>query len=530
MIVLLDWIGKTNSEEFAVKTARRMASSAAGAPPRTSPPTLQQGARIVPPDPSVTVEEVLLCVGQEIGHENVLYASRMNKAVVVFMQEEKNVNDLIEKGVVIREIFTPVSPLALPSVRITLSGVPPFLTNTQLTDELQRFGKFASGVKMIPLGCRDPRLKHVQSLRRQVFMFLDAPSQTLEVSFRVKHGEGSYMIYASSGQLKCFDCGDIGHKRFACPHRDRAQPAGGENTQAARPASSTEAEVGRSAHTARSVSGAGEGVGGGVSDDQDHSVSGVDQDHGAAVRPARGVGQDHEAAARLASGGDQDQAATSANTDTSVSVGGAGGSFVHGDEPAPKLPCMSTVQHEPIHVSTVANTTGLFPNIIIANNRFPVQVTGNANTTVGTVPVNNNANTVEAVDQPRPVSEQAAPSGSAQGEGAQGSQATTEENMEEDESDEYDVSETPISASADLYTLKEINAFLDETKGKAIKVTDYFPDTEKFIRSATLLQKIVGFDELEEKKRFRLRKHVGNLRNLGKTNNKGKKGKRKANK
>ncbi|KAI3375076.1 hypothetical protein L3Q82_021594 [Scortum barcoo] len=53
-------------------------------------------------------------------------------------------------------------------------------------------------------------------------MFLDSPAQTLEVSFRVKHGDGSHMVYASSGQMKCFECGDVGHKRFACSHKQQA--------------------------------------------------------------------------------------------------------------------------------------------------------------------------------------------------------------------------------------------------------------------------------------------------------------------
>ncbi|XP_028438465.1 uncharacterized protein LOC114558600 [Perca flavescens] len=143
-----------------------------------------EGVRIAPPESNVTVEEVLLAVGEQ------------------------------------------VSPLSVPSTRITVSGVPPFIPDELLGNELQRFGKFASGFKTVTLGCKDPKLRHVQSLRRQVFMFLDSPTQTLEVSFRVKHGQGSYMVYASSGQLKCFECGDVGHKRFACPHRQQAPTAG----------------------------------------------------------------------------------------------------------------------------------------------------------------------------------------------------------------------------------------------------------------------------------------------------------------
>lgn len=44
-----------------------------------------------------------------------------------------------------------------------------------------------------------------------MFMFLESASQTLNVSFRVKHGDGYYMVYTSFG--------DVGHKRILYPHR-----------------------------------------------------------------------------------------------------------------------------------------------------------------------------------------------------------------------------------------------------------------------------------------------------------------------
>lgn len=172
----------------------------------TLPLSIRQGVRIVPLDSNVTVEEVLLAVSEQVGHDKLCFESRMYKAVVVFLKDEPHVYHLIESGVFIRDIFVQVSPLSVPSTRITVSGVPPFIPNELLENELRRFGKFASGFKTVSLGCKDPKLKHVQSLRRQVFMFLDSPTQTLGVSFRVKHGDGSYMVYASSGQLKCFKC------------------------------------------------------------------------------------------------------------------------------------------------------------------------------------------------------------------------------------------------------------------------------------------------------------------------------------
>ncbi len=57
-------------------------------------------------------------------------------------------------------------------------------------------------------------------------MFLSSPTKTLDVSFRVTCGESSYMVYASTDNLHCFDI-DIGHKFFSCPHEQRAEEVAG---------------------------------------------------------------------------------------------------------------------------------------------------------------------------------------------------------------------------------------------------------------------------------------------------------------
>ena len=84
----------------------------------TPPPSIRQGVRIVPPDSSVSVEEVLLAVGEQVGHDNLSFASRMNKAVVVFVNEEPLVHQRVQSGVFIRDLFVQVSPLSVPSTRI----------------------------------------------------------------------------------------------------------------------------------------------------------------------------------------------------------------------------------------------------------------------------------------------------------------------------------------------------------------------------------------------------------------------------
>ena len=83
----------------------------------------------------------------------------------------------------------------------------------------------------------------------------------------------------------------------------------------------------------------------------------------------------------------------------------------------------------------------------------------------------------------------------------------------EDESDIESVSSvgTPARGTS-LYTLEEINSFLDETYGRAVKAEEYFEDTDKLIRSVAVLKRQVGFEQLDERKRYRLKKHMTTLR------------------
>ena len=111
-------------------------------------------------DNNVTIEQVLLAVGEQVDHDKLCYASRMNREVVVFLRDECHVHRLIESGVFIGETFVQVSPLSVPSTWITISGVLLFIPNELKENELCRFGKFASGFKTVILGCKDPKLKH----------------------------------------------------------------------------------------------------------------------------------------------------------------------------------------------------------------------------------------------------------------------------------------------------------------------------------------------------------------------------------
>lgn len=59
--------------------------------------SLRHGVRCVP-EASVSVEEVLVAIGEEVEYSNIVSASWMNKAVVIFLKEW-NLSRLVESGI-----------------------------------------------------------------------------------------------------------------------------------------------------------------------------------------------------------------------------------------------------------------------------------------------------------------------------------------------------------------------------------------------------------------------------------------------
>lgn len=369
--------------------------------------SLRNGCRCVP-DPVVSVEDMLLVFGEKIGFENIVSASRMNKAVVVFLKSEALVNVLTVSGVWVKETYVPVTPLSAPATKVTISNIPPFICNDAILKELQRFGKIASPVKAVPLRCKNAALKHVLSFRRQVFMFLNSPERTLDVSFRVPYEASSFMVYASTDSMRCYECGDVGHKRLACPHNKEEPRA---------------------------------------------STSRDDTSNTDAQRP--------EQQAERATDEVNEQQEVSETTGIPGSVGEAECS-------------RPTVIHKDVSECD-------------DNEQNDAQ------------------SDVEDVC-----------------EDVTGQAGVSEENMAEmevfsqctDDGSRDDEQWSDVSKVVDdLYTLEQINSFLDKTKGRAgVEVCDYFPDVEKFVSSVMMARRLSTYDELSQQKRFRLKKHLTVIR------------------
>ncbi|TWW54087.1 Transposon TX1 uncharacterized 82 kDa protein ORF 1 [Takifugu flavidus] len=110
----------------------------------------------------------------------------MNRAVVLVLAKVEQVNMLVETGITVGGQFVQVTPLTQPAARITLSNVPPFISDEFLVRELSRHGKVVSPIRKMLSGCKSPLLRHVVSHRRQVHMILNNRAEEFNYRFIVR--------------------------------------------------------------------------------------------------------------------------------------------------------------------------------------------------------------------------------------------------------------------------------------------------------------------------------------------------------
>lgn len=176
--------------------------------------TRHHGVKVVS---AANVEECILAVGNIVGHDCILAASRMNNAIVLFLNSVEKANEVVERGIVISGLFTPVLPLSTPAKKVTLSNVPPFIKDEMLTKELSRFGKIVSPVKKMFFGSKSDLIKHVVSFRRFTYMILKDNRDELNLNLKLRVDDFDYTVFVSTDVMKCFGCGKTGHLVRVCP-------------------------------------------------------------------------------------------------------------------------------------------------------------------------------------------------------------------------------------------------------------------------------------------------------------------------
>lgn len=127
---------------------------------------------------TVSVEKCCLAVVDVVGHESIMSSSRMNNATVIFLSTIEKANEQVETGIVVDDLFTPLST----PKKVTLSNVPPFLSDEILVKALSCYGKLVSPIKKISF------LKQVVSFRHFVYMIMNDDAE-LDVSLHFRADE-----------------------------------------------------------------------------------------------------------------------------------------------------------------------------------------------------------------------------------------------------------------------------------------------------------------------------------------------------
>lgn len=76
--------------------------------------TRRNGIKVIPAE-RCSIEECSIAVAKVVGSKSILSASRMNSAIVLFLDDVNKVNEIVANGIVINESYTPVMPLMQPA-------------------------------------------------------------------------------------------------------------------------------------------------------------------------------------------------------------------------------------------------------------------------------------------------------------------------------------------------------------------------------------------------------------------------------
>lgn len=206
---------------------------AANLPGVTRPPTRASAPRPTPPSAqrtflprengircyaatSVMIEEYVVALAAIVPPGTIAHSGKLNGKAVFYLTTKKVADAAVEKGITVRGVYVQLEPVVSVAARIVVSNVPPYIPDKDILEHVSKLGTIVSPVRAVPLGCRDPALKHVLSFRRQVHVLL-TPGQHEEGSFVIVYAGIAHRLFYAKDCIKCNLCKEEGHFRRDCP-------------------------------------------------------------------------------------------------------------------------------------------------------------------------------------------------------------------------------------------------------------------------------------------------------------------------
>jgi len=174
-------------------------------------------------DQSIPIEQYVLGISEIVNPEHIIAASRMRSSVVIFVSFLEDVDTICSHGLSVNVRFFEAQCLIKIPKKLALSNCPPFLPNTILEDMLINVGQIVLQIKSIPLGIKNPALRHVKSFRRQVSILMKSPQDQIPAFFYISFQRQNYRIFVDN-DVTCFKCKQHGHIQRKCPLNKTNKP------------------------------------------------------------------------------------------------------------------------------------------------------------------------------------------------------------------------------------------------------------------------------------------------------------------
>uniref|UniRef100_H3AD24 CCHC-type domain-containing protein n=1 Tax=Latimeria chalumnae TaxID=7897 RepID=H3AD24_LATCH len=188
---------------------------------------------------SLTIEAYVRAMAKVVRPSCVVAASKIYSKAVFFLKSEAATHKAVEQGgISVGGTYVPVEPIPGLGTKVVLSNEPPFLRYHLLRPLLEALGVIKSPISLVPLGCRDPTLRHILSFHCQLVVVLQ-DRDDMEGSFEVSHEDTTYKIFYSSEGVHCYGCREPGHIWKNCPTAPAPALDASASTSAAVPAAAS---------------------------------------------------------------------------------------------------------------------------------------------------------------------------------------------------------------------------------------------------------------------------------------------------
>ena len=163
-----------------------------------------------------TSVDYLSAIVKVIGQSKVKSFGRMGRNFAFWVNDEDSVETMeVTTEITVKNQTAMIWPYINPIRRIKLMGVPPFIPNGLIEEELKQYGSIKGVIKIEDIYGLPEEFGKIESFNRTLSLSCDRKT-VLPNNIKVKMNEREYEILLQVGRRKCFKCDSILHISANC--------------------------------------------------------------------------------------------------------------------------------------------------------------------------------------------------------------------------------------------------------------------------------------------------------------------------